>query len=277
MTSTDARSRTAFKWTGHLLIIAVMAAAASMSWTNLYRFAQVTMHWASWHAALVPVGLDVAAVACALLALDTVMRNDSAVAFRVLTACLISLSAFLNWRETLASRNIAEEVFFPAMAVLSYALIDAVLRKYRRDTRRDRMGHHAREALEPLPQIGALAWLRFPARAFAAVSSAIAQRMPASDAPSDATRQRDVAAGYLAGLSQADAIRQAIETVGAERPREVVAWLAQNGRPGVAPQRVHDVLRRDRGRHARPAAEGGPRPVMLVSSAPSDDQGEAAS
>jgi Protein of unknown function (DUF2637) len=259
---TGLENRTAYRLGGYLLIVAVMAAAASMSWTNLYRFAQGTMHWASWHAALVPIGLDVAAVACGLLALDTVMRNDSAVAFRALTGSLIGLSAFLNWRETLASHNIAEEVFFPAMAVLSYALIDAVLRKYRRDTRRDRAGQPAREALEPLPRFGLAAALVHPRRAWRATSAALASRVPDAieyGEPISETRQRDVATGFLAGLSQSDAIRRALEIVGDDDPRQVVAWLADHGRP-VAPQRVHDVLRRDgRGRHAllRLAAEGG--------------------
>jgi hypothetical protein len=259
---TTPETRPAYRWSGYLLIVAVMAAAASMSWSNLYRFAQGTMHWTAWHAALVPIGLDVAAVACGLLALDTVMRNDSAVAFRTLTAALIGLSAFLNWRETLTSHNIGEQVFFPAMAVLSYALIDSVLRKYRRDTRRDRAGQPAREALEPLPRFGLAAAIAHPRRAWRATSAALARRVPDAieyDEPMSETRQRDVATGYLAGLSQSDAIRRALEAVGDENPREVVAWLAEHGRP-VAPQRVHDVLRRDgRGRHSllHLAAEGG--------------------
>jgi Protein of unknown function (DUF2637) len=245
---------TAYRWSGYLLIVAVMAAAASMSWSNLDRFALDTMHWTAWHAVLVPIGLDVAAVACGLLALDTVMRNDSAVAFRMLTAALIGLSAFLNWRETLASHNVAEEVFFPMMAILSYALIDSVLRKYRRDTRRDRAGQPAREALEPLPRFGLAAAITHPRRAWRATSTALARRVPDSaeydeyDESISETRQRDVATGYLAGLSQSDAIRRALETVGEENPRQVVAWLAENGRPGVAPQRVYDVLRRS-GKH----------------------------
>jgi hypothetical protein len=48
----------------------------------------------------------------------------------------------------------------------------------------------------------------------------------------------------LASVSQADAIRYAITEAGT-RPARVVAWLAAHGRPGVAPQRVSDILRRD--------------------------------
>lgn len=247
------------RWAAYLMLTAVMGAVAAMSWSGLYGFAHDTMGWSPVHAALVPVALDVAALVCALLALDTVSRNDSAVAFRVITACLVGLSAFLNWRHALGTHNIAEQVFFPAMAILSYALIDAVLRKTRRDARRDRAGMSTREAPAPLPRTGLAVWLRFPGRAFGATSDALAQRLPATGEPSDATRRADYAAGMLVGLSQADAIRAAIETVG-DRPRDVVEWLAENGRPGIATQRVYDVMRRD-GKHERPALQAVPGDV----------------
>lgn len=251
----------------YLLIFVVMASVAAMSWAGLYAFAYQTMHWSAWHAALVPVALDVAAMACAALALDSLSRNDPAVAFRVLTAALVGLSAFVNWRHALASHNIAEQVFFPAMSILSYALIDAVLRKYRRDTRRDRAGLAAREALEPLPRVGLAAAITNPRRAWAATSAALRQRIPDAAEyaePIGETRKRDLATGYLAGLSQADAIRRALEIVGDDRPREVVAWLAEQGRP-VAPQRVYDVMRRDRGRHAAEAEAGtAPRELRVL-------------
>lgn len=241
------------------LLALVMGAVAAMSWAGLYAFARTTMHWSPVHAALVPVALDVAATACAFLALDSLARNDSAVAFRTLTAALVALSAFVNWRHALGTHNIAEQVFFPSMSLLSYGLIDAVLRKYRRDTRRDLAGRPVREAVAPLPRVGVLAWVRYPGRAFGAVSGAIAQRVPAAGEPSDATRRADYAAGYLVGLTQSDAIRRALEAVGPV-PREVVAWLADHGRPGVRPQRVHDVMRRDgigRHRSALRAVESG--------------------
>lgn len=240
------RSRRAI---AYLLLAVVMGAVAAMSWAGLYAFARNTMHWSSWHAALVPVALDVAAMACAFMALDSLSRNDPAISFRVLTGALVGLSAFVNWRHAIGSHNIAEQVFFPAMSILSYLLIDAVMRKFRRDTRRDRAGYHAREALRPLPRTGLVVWLPLlghPRRAFAAVSAAIAERLPATDAPSDETRRRDIATGYLAGLSQADAIRNALETVGSEDAKAVVAWLEENGGPGIPPQRVYDVIRRDR-------------------------------
>lgn len=267
----------------YLLLLTVCGSVAAMSWAGLYGFARVTLHWSSWHAALVPIALDVAAMSCALLALDSLARNDSATSFRLLTAIFVGLSAFINWRHALTTHSIAEQVFFPAMSCLGYLFIDAVLRKYRRDTRRDRMGMPAREAPAPLPNHGAIAWFRFPGRAFAATSRAIeariaeppATRTSAAQVASGvdtATRQRDYANGVLDGVSQADAIRAALAELGDARPSEVVAWLADNGRPGVAPQRVNDVIRRDRENGGRHRASGG-----LVAISGGNDGGEIAS
>jgi uncharacterized protein DUF2637 len=253
------------KAVAYCLLAVVMGSVAAMSWAGIYGFAHQTMHWSPGHAALVPVALDVAAITCAFLALDSLSRNDPAVAFRVLTAALVALSAFVNWRHALTTGNVAEQVFFPAMSILSYALIDAVLRKYRRDLRRDRAGMPAREAHDPLPRLGPAVWVRYPRQAGRAVSAALAKRLPASIETDDTQRRADYAAGVLDGLTQADAIRRAIEAVG-DQPRQVVAWLADRGLPDVPTQRVYDVLRRDRGKHTR-----ADRPMISV--APEPDEG----
>jgi len=116
---------------GYLAATLVMLCVAAMSWSGLYGWASHTLHWTPIPAGMVPVALDVAALTCALLALDTVSKNEPATMFRALTACLIGLSAFVNWRYRLASHNVAEEVFFPAMSLLAFLMIDATIRKYR--------------------------------------------------------------------------------------------------------------------------------------------------
>src|ERR1019366_4280470 len=218
------------KIVAYLMLAVVMLSVAAMSWAGLYAFAHITMKWTPWHAALFPVSLDIAAMTCAFLALASLSRNDSAAGFRVLTAALISLSAFVNYRHALISGNLAEQLFFPAMSVLSYMLIDAVLRKYRRDTRRDRAGQSSRAALDPLPRFGLAAALTHPRQAFAAISAALSRRIPDATESLSETRKRDVASGYLLGLSQSDAIRKALEIVGNDSPREVATWMAENGR-----------------------------------------------
>jgi hypothetical protein len=94
--------------------------------------------------------------------------------------------------------------------------------------------------------------------------------VPATLDSDDATRRADYAAGLLDGLSQADAIRRAIQAVGAE-PRQVIDWLAERGRPGIPTQRVYDVIRRDQGKHARPE-----RPMIRAVAEPVE-RGENAS
>lgn len=225
---------------GYLAATLVMLCVAAMSWSGLFGWARHTLHWAPLSAGMVPVALDVAALTCALLALDTVSKNEPATMFRALTACLIGLSAFVNWRYRLASHNVAEEVFFPAMSVLAYLMIDATIRKYRRDVRH---GGAARQAPEPLSRYGLLVWLPglgHPVRAFRAASAELAARIPVVEPPESSQPRLIV----IDELSQADAIRHAIEVTNSTDPGVIVAWLAERGRP-VARQRISDVLRRD--------------------------------
>jgi Protein of unknown function (DUF2637) len=255
----------------YLLLLAVLGCVAAMSFSGLYGWARGTLGWSPGHAALVPIALDIAAMVCALLALDSIAKGEAASTLRALTAAFVALSAFINWRHAITTGNIAEQVFFPAMSVLAYALVHAVFGKYRREVRRDLAGRPHREVLEELPRLGAAAWARYPRRTFGVASAAIAARLeraegavrPSHDAtpaavaavvpaseratvtPTRPAAVRREAGGEVAAMRQADAIRAAIAEVG-EQPREVVAWLAERGRPGIPATRVHDVIRRDR-------------------------------
>ena len=231
---------------GYIAATTVMLCVAAMSWSGLFGWARTVLGWPMVTAWAVPVSLDVAALTCALLALDTVSKNDPATGYRALTAVFVGLSAFVNWRFRLGSRNVAEEVFFPAMSILAYALIDTTIRKYRRDSRRDRAGEEARQAPNSLTRYGLLTWLPglgHPGRAWQARRAELAQRIPApvvaTVAPPDEPRLI-----VIAELSQADAIRHAIEVTNSTDPGAVVAWLAEHGRD-VARQRVCDQIRRD--------------------------------
>jgi hypothetical protein len=276
--------------TAYLLLLAVLGAVAAMSFSSLYAWAREALGWSPGHAALVPIALDIAAMTCALLALDSIAKGEVATMLRALTAAFVALSAFINWRHAIATGNIAEQIFFPAMSVLAYALVHAVFSKYRREVRRDLAGHSHRAVLAELPRLGAAAYLRFPRRAFTVASAAIAARLetaehdvrpapaeslaiapagPSSSATTRRTRSASTAprprptttagepVGELAELSQADAIRRGIAETGGQ-PREVVAWLAEHGRPGVLPSRVYDIQRRD-ARASAPAF----RPAVL--------------
>lgn len=230
----------------YVLLVAVMGCVAAASWAGLYAYARGTLGWSPAHAVLVPVALDVAAMACALLGLDSIAKGETAAGFRVLTAAFVALSAFVNWRHAITSGNLAEQVFFPAMSLLAYAIVHEVFAKYRREVTRDLAGHAHREQVERLPRLGASAWARYPARAFGVWSQSIEARLArASDAIGGGTRRGAGRGPAVAQMSQADAIRAAIAAVG-DRPREVIAWLDGHGRPGVAASRVSDVVRRTR-------------------------------
>jgi Protein of unknown function (DUF2637) len=241
---------------GYFAATLVMLCVAIMSWSGLFGWARHILHWAPLAAGMVPVSLDVAALTCALLALDTVSKNEPAMAYRTLTAVFVGLSAFVNFRYRLASHNIAEQVFFPTMSVLAYLMIDATIRKYRRDVRRERTGRAAREAPEPLSRYGLLVWvpvIGHPIRAFRAASAELAARIPEPAVPEP---PRFI---VITELSQSDAIRHAIGVTDSQDPAVISAWLADNGRP-VARQRISDVLRRDGlngGKHRLEALDGG--------------------
>jgi hypothetical protein len=229
----------------YLLLILVMGAVAAMSWSGVFQFATTELRWSHWHASLVPISLDIAAMACALMALDSISKGESGTTFRGLAGAFVGLSAYVNWRTALKSGNVAEEVFFPAMSILAYALVHAVMDKVRREVRRQQHGQAARQTVAPLPRLGLLPWLPVigsPRRALGAVKHAVAERVP--EVPAEVAHRDIPATVVLEGLTQADAIRRAIAEVGTNA-REVVAWLAANDWPDVAPQRVYDVIRRD--------------------------------
>jgi hypothetical protein len=247
--------------TGYLALTADLGCVAAMSWAGLYRFAAAELRWTPAHAAMVPLALDVAALCCALLALDSAGRNEPAVAFRLIAAALLGLSAYINWRVALASGNPAEQVFFPSMSLLSYVLIDAVLRKYRRDARRDRSGSAARDHAAPLPRFHIATWIPgvgHPRRALRAVSHELGQRLTGH---ADSTQEHAVHAHSLAGLTQSGAIRRAIADSGSQDAGTIVAWLEGQG-VTVARNRVCDVLRRDR-ESGRRQVPGGREVIQL--------------
>jgi hypothetical protein len=241
---------------GYVAATLVMLCVAGMSWAGLYGWARHVLHWAPFTAGAVPVSLDIAALTCALLALDTASQNEPATSYRTLTGVFVGLSAFVNWRYRIGSHNLTEQVFFPVMSILAYALIDTTIRKYRRDASRARIGQDARPSPDPLSRYGLLTWvpgIGHPVKAWQARSAELAARIP------EPARPEQPRLIVITELSQSDAIRHAIEITGSHDPGEVGAWLADNGRP-VARQRISDVLRRDgltNGRHRLTALEGG--------------------
>lgn len=238
----------------YLMLFLVMGSVAAMSWSGTYGWAQTDMHWTDIHAALVPISLDIAAIACSFLALDAISDGESGVSFRVLAAAFVALSAFTNWRFAIRTHEITQEIFFPAMSILAYLIVHLVFERIRRRVKRadQQGGDSRRRAVTPLPRLGLLPWLPVighPLTSLRTIREAVRERLPelegATKSETPEVAHRDIPATVvLEGLTQADAIRKGIATVG-PNPRQVVAWLDANGWPEVAPQRVYDVLRRD--------------------------------
>src|ERR1700722_14410870 len=66
----------------YALLIVVMGSVAAMSWSGVYNFAITQLHWSHQHAVLVPISLDIAAMTCALLALDSIADGEEGTTFR---------------------------------------------------------------------------------------------------------------------------------------------------------------------------------------------------
>jgi hypothetical protein len=130
-----------------------------MSFSGLNAWFTGQMRWSQLHALLGPLALDVAAVVVYGFAIDRIEKGESGIQFRVQALVLVGLSAFINWRGALASRNLAEEVFFPIMSVMVYWMAHSILGARVRDVHRAQHGYVAKARVEPLPPLGALVWV----------------------------------------------------------------------------------------------------------------------
>jgi hypothetical protein len=274
----------------------VLVCVGYMSWDGEYNWATHVLLWVAVSALMVPVALDLAAVACTLLAATQIDKGESGFAFRVLGAIFMGLGAWINWRYALRSGNITEEVFFPAMSALAYSLIHAVLSAARREARRRQHGHKSKERTEPLPWLGILVWLPGigqPREALDVWKQSVALRLakvlariqladPATgsgDADTQAEDQQDDGEDGdgapdtqdappppdLTQMgTQADAIRWVLANVSSQ-PLDALRHLRTHGFPTIKPQRIHDQIRRDaRARTDTQAATDGDAPATEV-------------
>lgn len=255
----------------------VLVCVGYMSWDGEYNWATHELLWVAASALMVPVALDLAAVACTLLAATQIDKGESGFIFRLLGAIFMGLGAWINWRYALRSGNVTEEVFFPSMSALAYSLIHAVLSAARREARRRQHGHKSKERPEPLPWLGILVWLPWigqPAEALDVWKQAVALRLakvlarmqladpatigapadtqdadqPDADAEGDSdadTREETPPPPDLTQMAtQADAIRWVLANVSSQ-PLDALRHLRTHGFPTIKPQRIHDQIRRD--------------------------------
>lgn len=241
---------------GYALVLLVMGCVTGADWSGLYEFARELLGWSEGHAMIVPVALTGAAIACACLALDSVSRGDGALLFRFLLVGLVGLAAWINWYRVRLD-DISVQVFFPAMSLTAWLMVEACFRKFQRDSRR-RRGERL-HTFSPLPRMGALAWIMHKNAAWQAVSDAVARRIPQIEAPAAVETPEPVVLrldpakdnaeqaahrAYLAGLeTKALAVQHAAAVLGSTDAGLIRRWLAEHG-VDVARSYVHALTAR---------------------------------
>jgi hypothetical protein len=275
----------------------VLVCVGYMSWDGEYNWATHELLWIAVSALMVPVALDLAAVACTLLAATQIDKGESGFIFRLLGAVFMGLGAWINWRYALRSGNVTEEVFFPAMSGLAYSLIHAVLSAARREARRRQHGHKSKERPEPLPWLGILVWLPWigqPREALEVWREEIRMRLakvlartqlPAAATGADTQAEDEADAADPGGAdeedadqplpeidlthlpTQADAIRWVLANI-SDAPLDALRYMRTHGFPTIKPQRIHDQIRRDaRVRTDPQAATAGDAPATTPDAA----------
>jgi hypothetical protein len=266
----------------------VIAAVAAMSLSGLLHFATGEMGWAPLHALILPYALDGAAIAVTAYAYDRIGKGENAVQFRLIAACLVATSAFINWRGALPTGNVGEEWVFPFMSVMVYWMAHAAMGARRRDVRLAQHGKSQKPRTEPLPPFGVLEWMLYPVATFKALRVAVAERMrraaersqprprvaqlsqsqavaPSPPQAAAATPQPVAEPhGDVTQMRPADAIRAAVAALSDGRDdatvaaADVVAWLAARG-VATEVRRVNETIKRARSRGLRlvPQEEAG--------------------
>jgi hypothetical protein len=160
----------------------VVAAPAAASWQGLTALGSDTFGLGAW-AFLVPLVLDAAALYVASLALEDVLRGDSAVANRGLVWVYALGSAGMNaYHAHHAKLDTSASVFFAAASISAAVLWDRTLKRTRRDELEK--GNHLEKRL---PKFRALRWL------FAPVSTLLTYRFAVLEGlttPADALAYR---------------------------------------------------------------------------------------
>jgi hypothetical protein len=260
-------------------LLAVATVIALESYRGLVGFAaMIGIHGAA--ALGVPISLDGVSLAAAAVALRAELAGESSALYRGTLFAFTAASAAANWYHGASTDGAPAALYLGGMSLAVAWVFTLSLRQIRHESRRA-----AGTTTERRPNFSPAHWMRYPGltwRAWSlairdghtsprvAIAAAVAERaardtetpseVPAAAAAASpaaapgrpraartaAARPRPAAAAAEgAAPSLADAIRAALAEVG-ESPREVVAYLAEHGRPGVKASRVHDVIRRDR-------------------------------
>jgi hypothetical protein len=225
----------------------------------------------------VPISLDGVALASAAVALRAELAGEASGLYRLTLFAFTAASAAANWYHGVRVGGAPAALYLGGMSLAVAWVFTLSLRQIRHESRRA-----AGTVTERRPSFSLMHWVRYPRLTYRAWSLAIRDGHTSPRVAIDAARAADAAAasslaaatsetrpapsrertvsprptaprrpaahrgadGDIAAISLADAIRAGIAEVG-DSPHDVIAWLAEHGRPGVKASRVYDVLRRD--------------------------------
>jgi hypothetical protein len=262
-------------------LLGVEAVIILESYRGLVGFAEmIGIHGAA--ALGVPISLDGVALAAAAVALRAELAGEASGLYRLTLFAFTAASAAANWYHGVRAGGAASALYLGGMSLAVAWVFTLSLRQIRHESRRAagatterrpsfspahwaryprltfrawslaiRDGHTSPRAAIEAARLEGAGRARRPAKAAAAEPA----RSPAPAAGRPPVRRKaaprprpavtPAAEGDFATMRLADAIRAGLAEVG-EQPREVIAWLAERGRPGVPASRVYDVMRRDR-------------------------------
>jgi len=205
----------------------VILAPVTLSAQDLYTWARDPhgLALSAIFAALVPVGLDVAAAACILMTIVAVWRRERPGIFGLLVWVFAATSAYAQLRHGLVERDAgrAQDVWWtmPGVALLGPLLLEVTLHRLRRWYRQETGEQHTGAA-----GFGSR-WL--PGVAFGETLAAwAASRREGIASWRDAVqfvRDRKI----IAGLSRIDALHYAFGALGCVDPHTARTWLAARG------------------------------------------------
>lgn len=251
---------------GYSALALVGLAVFVSSFSGLLAFATGPLGITSPLRFLVPISLDAAALTTVFLSLRAAVENEPADGARFLTFGFMSGSAAANITQGLQAGNIASAIYYGAMSVALVFLLEVVLRHVRRGVLRKLVGPSILRA--PITRYGALAWARFPRRAWTALSEEVAARIPTghpTGRPPVVTATATIVAGPPPVAPVVHPERDALTSLGSDAARVVAAveqgqatnlhavttWLGERG-VTVTPDAARSALRRHQARNAPP-------------------------
>ncbi|MDX2689291.1 DUF2637 domain-containing protein [Streptomyces scabiei] len=189
------------------------------------------------------IALDAAAALCIALTMHAAYRGESGGAAHFLVWIFAGMSAFANYSHSVDSVARDSIWFFPSMSILGAVLLEVVIRRVRRLAKAN-AGVYENQ----LPHFRVLRWIIAREETWNAFKSAVINgHMTPQQAIESVRTEKQVDNAALAGMTKADAIRNAFSALGTYDSPEVSAWLASKG-IDVHRAQIHALAKKEQGK-----------------------------